>query len=79
MRKRAEEGISLACTGYDTAESLTMPLLSIGAVSLIFSIVGSVLGVRFGDAVARRLKLELLGGIILIIIGIRILLEHLLA
>lgn len=72
-------GISLACTGYDTATSLTMPLLSIGVVSFMFSIAGSLLGVRFGDSVARRLKPELFGGIILIIIGIRILLEHLLS
>lgn len=72
-------GISLACTGYDTVESLVFPLIAIGVVSFLFSIAGSVLGVRFGDAVARRLKPELLGGIILIAIGIRILIEHLLA
>ncbi len=72
-------GISLACTGYDTAESLVFPLIAIGVVSFLFSIAGSMLGVRFGDVVARRLKPELLGGIILIAIGIRILFEHLLA
>ena len=72
-------GISLACTGYDTAESLVFPLIAIGVVSFLFSIAGSMIGVRFGDVVARRLKPELLGGIILIAIGIRILFEHLLA
>lgn len=72
-------GISFACTGYDTVDSLAVPLLSIGVVSFLFSIVGSLLGVRFGDVVARRLKPELFGGIILIIIGIRILITHLFA
>ena len=72
-------GISFDCTGYDTVDSLAVPLLSIGVVSFLFSIVGSLLGVRFGDVVARRLKPELFGGIILIIIGIRILITHLFA
>jgi manganese efflux pump family protein len=52
-------------------------LLIIGFVSLAFSIVGSLLGIRFGKGVEKRLKPELLGGIVLIIIGIRVLCEHL--
>lgn len=72
-------GISLACTGYSTIGSLSVPLLFIGVVSILFSIAGSLIGVRFGTVVTRRLKPELLGGIILIAIGVRILIEHLLA
>lgn len=71
-------GISLSCTGYETLGQLAVPLLVIGVVSFLFSIIGHSLGVRFGEAVARRWKPELVGGIILIGIGIKILIEHLL-
>lgn len=71
-------GISLSCTGYETWGQLTVPLLVIGLVSFGFSIVGHLLGVRFGEVVARRWKPELVGGLILIGIGIKILVEHLL-
>ena len=71
-------GISLSCTGYEALSQLTVPLLVIGLVSFLFSIAGHLLGVRFGEVVARRWKPELVGGIILIGIGIKILLEHLL-
>lgn len=70
-------GISFACTGYNSMGELWTPLALIGAVSFVMSLIGFALGVRFGDAVTRRLKPELLGGIILIGIGIRILIEHL--
>ena len=70
-------GISYACTGYDTVESLLEPLLTIGVVSFLMSILGYLLGYRFGEAVNRKMRPELLGGIILIGIGIRILIEHL--
>jgi len=71
-------GISLACTGYSEIGQLTLPLVVIGVVSLLFSLAGHALGARFGEAVARRWKPELVGGIILIGIGVKILLEHLL-
>lgn len=70
-------GISFTCLGLNTISSLSLPLLIIGFVSLAFSIVGSLLGIRFGKGVEKRLKPELLGGIVLIIIGIRVLCEHL--
>ena len=41
------------------------------------SILGYRLGTRFGEAVNRKMRPELLGGIILIAIGLRILAEHL--
>ena len=69
-------GISFACTGYRTLGSLALPLLLIGLVSLVFSVVGHLLGIRFGRAIARRLKPELFGGLILIAIGVRVLIEH---
>ena len=71
-------GISFACTGYTSLAQLTLPLVIIGVVSFLFSLIGYQLGARFGRSIAHRLKPELLGGIILIGIGIKILIEHLL-
>lgn len=70
-------GISFACTGYTAVGQLTLPLIIIGVVSFLFSLIGYRLGARFGSSIARRLKPELFGGIILIGIGVKILAEHL--
>jgi putative Mn2+ efflux pump MntP len=70
-------GISLACTGYTTIGQLTLPLIIIGVVSFLFSLIGYQLGTRFGLSIAHRLKPELIGGIILVGIGVKILIEHL--
>lgn len=66
-------GISFACTGYTMLWQLTQPLIIIGAVSFLFSIVGYHLGRRFGKTITKRMKPELIGGLILIAIGIKIL------
>ena len=71
-------GISFACTGYNALSQLTLPLIIIGLVSFFFSIIGYHLGRRFGKTITRRLKPELVGGAILIIIGVKILISHLL-
>ena len=70
-------GISFACTGYTAVGQLTLPLIIIGVVSFLFSLIGYRLGARFGRSIAHRLKPELFGGIILIGIGVKILMEHL--
>lgn len=70
-------GISFACTGYKQLSQIVYPLVVIGIVSFVFSLFGDMLGVRFGKSITRRLKPELLGGIILIVIGIKILVTHL--
>ena len=70
-------GISFACTGYTSISQLTLPLIIIGVVSFLFSLIGYQLGARFGRSIAHRLKPELLGGVILIGIGVKILAEHL--
>ena len=70
-------GISFACTGFNQLSQLTMPLLIIGLVSFLFSIIGYHLGRRFGKTITRRMKPELFGGIILVLIGVKILLSHL--
>ena len=71
-------GISFAMTGYKSLASLLMPLVVIGIGSFLFSITGHLLGIRFGSEIRRRLQPELFGGIILIAIGVKILVTHLL-
>lgn len=70
-------GISFACLGYESLSSLTFPLTVIGMVSVMFAIAGHLLGIHFGNAIARRLRPELFGGIVLLIIGVKILVTHL--
>ena len=70
-------GISMAVTGYMSAASLLWPLAIIGIGSLLFSVAGFLLGLRFGSSIRRRLRPELFGGLILLFIGIRILITHL--
>ena len=70
-------GISFACLGYKSAGQLGVPLLVIGLVSFVMAITGNALGVKFGKAIAKKLKPELVGGVILMLIGIKILVSHL--
>ena len=70
-------GISFAATGYDSLRSLLWPLLSIGLFSFLFGLAGHGLGIRFGRSIARRLRPALIGGIILLLIGVKVLLSHL--
>jgi putative Mn2+ efflux pump MntP len=56
--------------------NLFMASVTIGVVALIITIIGFLAGKKLGELVGRRA--ELVGGAILIIIGIRILIEHLL-
>ena len=70
-------GVTYACTGYETISSLLLPLIIIGLVSFVLSLVGFSAGVTFGDVVNRKIRPDLLGGLILIAIGVKILIEHL--
>ena len=69
-------GVSFACMRYDRVGQLVTPLLIIGFVSFALSVVGNLLGVKFGKSISRKIKPELFGGIILILIGVKILVEH---
>ena len=71
-------GISFACTGYKTVAQLSFPLVVIGVGSFLFSVLGNRLGIRFGIAIRRKLNPELCGGLVLIFIGIKVLLTHIL-
>ncbi len=70
-------GISFAFTGINNCASIMPAVGIIGLVSFILSLTGLVLGVKFGCGIARKLKPDLLGGIILVAIGTKILIEHL--
>lgn len=70
-------GISLSCTGYDSLRMLWTPLAVIGAVSFLLSIAGAWIGARANSRLPGWVKPELLGGIILFGIGVRILIAHL--
>lgn len=72
-------GISMACLGYNRLSQLSLPLVLIGVTSLLLSVAGYWLGVRFGRVAARRLRPELIGGLVLMFIGIKVLVSHLFA
>ena len=64
---------------YSTVASLTYPLITIGLVSFVMSWLGLLIGMKCGKGIAQKLRAELWGGIILICIGIKVLIEHLTA
>lgn len=72
-------GISFSCMGYQTATSLCYPLTIIFLVSFVLSLVGLGLGLKFGKGFGEKLHAEMWGGIILLLIGGRVLIEHLTA
>jgi UPF0059 membrane protein BF1149 len=70
-------GVSFAFLGIKQFSAIFSPIGIIGFVSFALSMVGLMFGIRFGCGIARRLRAELWGGIILVIIGTKILVEHL--
>jgi putative Mn2+ efflux pump MntP len=66
-------GISFSFTGYEKVSDLWVPLTWIGVVSLLFGVAGHLLGVRFGHIAEGYVKPELIGGVILFCIGVKIL------
>lgn len=70
-------GVSFALLDIKSYAELLSPIGIIGFVSFALSIVGLLFGIRFGCGIARKLRAEFWGGIILILIGTRILIEHL--
>lgn len=70
-------GVSFAFLGVRSFSSILPSISIIGFVSFALSFVGLMFGIRFGCGIARKLRAELWGGVILIIIGTKILIEHL--
>lgn len=70
-------GISFALLGVSDYSAILSPICIIGFVSLVMSLAGLLFGIKCGCGIARKLRAELWGGIILVIIGTKILIEHL--
>ena len=64
-------GITFACLRIN----IWLPVISIGIITFILSVIGVKIGNKFGDKYEN--KAEFIGGLILILLGIKILLEHL--
>ena len=56
-------------------EEVLIPIIIIGVVAFIFTLIGIYLGKKIGDYFGD--KFEILGGVVLILLGIRILLNGL--
>ncbi|WP_297329526.1 manganese efflux pump MntP family protein [uncultured Bacteroides sp.] len=70
-------GVSFAFLGINSLSAILSPISIIGIVSFSLSMLGLMFGIRFGCGIACKLHAEFWGGIILIIIGVKILIEHL--
>ena len=64
-------GITFACL----KTKIIVPAITIGIITFLMSVIGVKIGNKFGDKYER--KAEIMGGVILILLGIKILLEHL--
>jgi putative Mn2+ efflux pump MntP len=64
-------GIGLAVLATPIIE----PAVLIGGVTFALTLIGGFVGIRFGERFGKRM--EILGGVVLIAIGLRILLSHL--
>lgn len=70
-------GVSFAFMGMRGVSGILPAVGVIGFVSFALSMAGLVFGIRCGCGLARKLRAELLGGVILVVIGCKILIEHL--
>ncbi|MGX8689178.1 MAG: manganese efflux pump MntP [Bacteroidaceae bacterium] len=70
-------GLSFGCSGYDTFASILLPVFIIAIGSFVFSVAGFIIGAYAGRKI--NFPVEIIGGIILIGIGVKILIEHLTA
>ncbi|MBR4936560.1 MAG: manganese efflux pump [Bacteroidaceae bacterium] len=68
-------GVSFWGMGLKKMEMLLMPLLQIGVVSFVLSVIGKYIGVKVGRCV--NFRAGYLGGVLLIFIGCKVLAEHL--
>ena len=68
-------GISFAFVGIRSIASLTYPVVAIGITSFVLSLVGSLIGAYAGRKF--KFRMEPVGGIVLICLGVKILLGHL--
>lgn len=67
-------GVGFAFLGFEGA-AIAVPIIMIALMSFAFGFAGCMLGKKAGEKLGS--KVEALGGLILILIGVKILLEHL--
>lgn len=70
-------GISFAFLGIKNFSEILSPISIIGFASFALSLVGLLFGIRCHCGCASKLHAERWGGIILVLIGVKILIEHL--
>lgn len=70
-------GLSFGCSGYNTLASIMVPIIIIGIGSFLFSVAGFMIGAFAGRRI--NFPVEIVAGIILIGIGVKIVIEHLTA
>ena len=70
-------GVSFAFLGIRDFSAILSPICIIGFVSFVLSLIGLFFGIKCGCGCAKKLRAELWGGIILVLIGLKILIEHL--
>ena len=68
-------GISFTCIGMDTLSVIAFPLVAIALASFVLALGGCFIGSLIGNKL--KFPVEPLGGVVLIILGIKILCEHL--
>lgn len=68
-------GISFTCIGIDALPQLWFPLFAIGITSFAMALGGCFIGCFIGNKL--KFPVEPLGGIVLILLGLKILCEHL--
>lgn len=68
-------GISFTCIGMDTLADIAFPLLAIGLTSFVMAVGGCFIGSLIGSRL--KFPVEPIAGAVLIILGIKILCEHL--
>ena len=64
-----------SAVGADTPLLMLVSVLTIGIITLLISFAGVYIGKKFGSIFSN--KAEILGGLVLILIGIKILVDHL--
>lgn len=68
-------GITFTCLGMTSFAVILSPIIIIGLCSFAMSLVGSIIGVAIGKKF--KFPAELIGGTVLILIGIKVIVDHL--
>ncbi len=70
------DALAVGITFAFLATNIWLTVSTIGIVTFLISAIGVIIGNKFGDKYEKRA--EIFGGVVLILIGIKILIEHLL-